>query len=231
LTHGRRESAAADLRRCGEVMTALRIVNPIVSGWRSSLALALPAGERAEAQRLAAEELELSERTRLPRSRGIAMRTMGLLDRGDAGISLLREAASVLDSAGAPLEVARTLVELGAALRRANQRAAAREPLRTGLDLADRCGAERLAARAEEELRATGGKPRRRAVSGLDALTPSELRVARHATAGIGNREIAQALFVTTKTVENQLSVVYQKLGIRGRAELVALMGAAASTG
>jgi hypothetical protein len=54
------------------------------------------------------------------------------------------------------------LVELGAAKRRANKRLAAQEPLRAGLGLAHRCGAERLAARAEEELKASGACPRRR---------------------------------------------------------------------
>jgi DNA-binding CsgD family transcriptional regulator len=104
---------------------------------------------------------------------------------------------------------------------------AADTPLRSALDLAHQCGAERLAARAEEELRAIGARPRRRAVSGLDSLTPSEARVAAQAAAGMTNREIAQALFVTAKTVENQLSRVYQKLGIRGREALAATLGGA----
>ncbi len=98
-----------------------------------------------------------------------------------------------------------------------NQRAAAQHPLRAGLELADRCGADRLAARAMEELRATGARPRRRVVSGPEALTPSERRVARMAAGGMTNRDIAQSLFVTVKTVENQLSSVYQKLGVPSR--------------
>jgi DNA-binding CsgD family transcriptional regulator len=111
-------------------------------------------------------------------------------------------------------------VELGAALRRSNYRVAAREHLYAGLDLADRCGAERLAARAEDELRASGARPRRRAVSGPNAMTASEGRVARMAARGMSNRDIAQALFVTAKTVENQLGSAYRKLGIRSRDEL-----------
>jgi DNA-binding CsgD family transcriptional regulator len=102
---------------------------------------------------------------------------------------------------------------------------AAQEPLRAALDLAHRCGADRLAERAENELTTAGFRPRRRALTGLDALTPSEARVARHAAAGMSNREIAQALFVTAKTVENQLTIVYQKLEVRGREELTALLG------
>ncbi len=119
------------------------------------------------------------------------------------------------------MELARTQTALGFALRRAGLRTAAGEVLRAALDSAHHCGAERTAARAEAELQALGARPRRRASSGLDALTPSEARVAEQAAAGMTNREIAQALFVTSKTVENQLSRVYQKLGIRGRDELV----------
>jgi DNA-binding CsgD family transcriptional regulator len=129
-----------------------------------------------------------------------------------------------LKGADAPLERARTLVELGAALRRANQRAAAREPLTAGLDLAHACGAERLAARAKEELQASGARPRRQRVFGPDSLTSAEARVARMAAEGMTNREIAQALFVTAKTVENQLGVVYRKLRVRSRDQLGAAL-------
>jgi DNA-binding NarL/FixJ family response regulator len=78
----------------------------------------------------------------------------------------------------------------------------------------------RLAARAETELLATGARPRRIALSGLESLTPSERRVAQMAAEGPTNREIAQALFVTPKTVQVHLSSVYRKLGIRSRTQL-----------
>jgi DNA-binding CsgD family transcriptional regulator len=123
------------------------------------------------------------------------------------------------------LERARTLVELGAVMRRANQRVAGREPLLAGLDLADRCGAERLAERATAELRASGAKPRRRATTGPASLTSSEARVARMAADGMSNREIAQSLFVTAKTVENQLGAVYRKLGVGSRERLSSALG------
>ncbi|HEX6389416.1 MAG TPA: helix-turn-helix transcriptional regulator, partial [Solirubrobacteraceae bacterium] len=103
---------------------------------------------------------------------------------------------------------------------RANQRAAARDPLRRGLDLAQQCGATLLAERAEQELEATGARPRRRELSGVDALTPSERRVAEMAAKGMSNPEIAQALFVTRKTVEMHLGRVYRKLDVHGREEL-----------
>jgi DNA-binding CsgD family transcriptional regulator len=112
------------------------------------------------------------------------------------------------------------LVDLGAVLRRANRRAEAREPLRRGLDLADRCGMRRLARRARDELHATGARPRRSAHSGLEALTPAEHRVALLAAQGLSNREIAQQLYVTRRTVETHLTHVFQKLGLSTRADL-----------
>ena len=118
------------------------------------------------------------------------------------------------------LERAHSLTELGAALRRAGRRAAAREPLADALDVAARCGARPLAARAREELRATGARPRRAWRTGVEALTPSELRVVRMAAEGRTNREIAHELYVTLKTVEGHLSRAYTKLGIEGRAQL-----------
>ncbi len=131
-----------------------------------------------------------------------------------------RVAALHLESADAQLEHARALTDLGAALRRANRRSEAREPLRRGADLAVRSGATVLARRAHTELAASGARPRRLVLSGTDSLTPSEHRVVQMAAQGISNREIAQALFVTAKTVETHLRHSYQKLGIRSRREL-----------
>jgi DNA-binding CsgD family transcriptional regulator len=90
-------------------------------------------------------------------------------------------------------------------MRRAGSATDAREPLRVAVDLAHRCGAHALEDQALEELRATGARPRRRLSTGADALTPSERRIAELAAGGQQNREIAQALFVTTNTVEFHL--------------------------
>ena len=117
------------------------------------------------------------------------------------------------------MECARTLVELGAALRRTSQRIAARDPLRRGLEFARRCGADRREARAREELRMSGARPRRAAVTGPESLTASEARAAHLAADGMSNREIAQYL-ATTKTVENQLDVRVAQLGVRSREDL-----------
>jgi DNA-binding CsgD family transcriptional regulator len=133
----------------------------------------------------------------------------------------------VLAGSYARLEHARALVELRAALRRANQRAAARHRLRAGLDLAHRCGATRLAQRAGTELHAAGARPRRAVLTGLDALTASERRVAELAAGGMSNSEIAQQLFVTHNTVEGHLRHIYQKLMIGNRRQLPSALGPA----
>jgi DNA-binding NarL/FixJ family response regulator len=87
------------------------------------------------------------------------------------------------------------------------------------------CGAEALAEEAREELNATGARPRRTVLHGVDALTPSELCIARMAAEGLSNREIAQALFVTIRTVEMHLTHGYQKLEISSRTELPDVVG------
>jgi DNA-binding CsgD family transcriptional regulator len=214
LARGQYESAAANLGAAGKTFSAARMVNPAMVPWRSELALALRAVAPAQAESLVATEAAVARSAGTARGLGVALRAAGLL-HSDA--ALLRESCELLEGSPARLELARSRLALGAALRRENQRLAARDVLRDGLDLALEVGAERLVILAEEELRATGARPRRRRRSGLDALTPSEARVARMARDGMSNREIAQALFVTPKTVENQLGSVYAKLRISGR--------------
>ena len=126
----------------------------------------------------------------------------------------------MLERAPAPLELAHALVDLGAALRAAGQRTGAREALSRGLELATTCDAAPLAERAYQELRLTGARPRRPARSGVAALTPTELRIARLAAEGATNPTIAQQLFITTKTVEWHLTNAYRKLGTRSRDQL-----------
>jgi len=211
-----RGRALENLRACGETSSALGL-GPTYSPWRSALALALPAGERDRADALVAEELKLGLASGLARPQGVTLRTAGLLEGGERGIALLRESVSALEGSPARLEHARSLVELGAALRRSSHRAEARELLSAGMELADRCGADRLVGRADEELRAAGARPRRTARSGAGALTASELRVARLVAAGRSNLEVAQELYVSLKTVETHLSHAYAKLGLSGR--------------
>jgi len=190
--------------------------SPNVSPARSLVALALPAGDREAALALVAEELEAARATGLPRPVGLALRAAGMLERGDRGAELISESLPLLERAGARLEQARSLIELGANLRRAGQRSRARTELSRGMELAGECGADRLVARALEELKASGARPRRSATSGPEALTATELRVARLVAAGRSNLEVAQELYVSTKTIETHLSHAYSKLGLSG---------------
>ena len=188
---------------------------------RASAALAhAQLGEREPAGELAREELERARVWGTPSALSFALRTAGMVAGGDEGIEQLRQAADAARSSPARYERLRSLAELGAALRRAGHRRESREPLREALELADRCGALRTAARVREELLATGARPRRTALSGADALTPSERRVTRLAADGLSNRDIAQALFVTTRTVEGHLTQAYMKLDIAKREQL-----------
>jgi class 3 adenylate cyclase/DNA-binding CsgD family transcriptional regulator/tetratricopeptide (TPR) repeat protein len=220
------EGARADFERLGRSMESFGMRNPALLAWRSHLALSLlTLGRRDEALEPAREEVELARAWGAPRAIGVALRARGLAEGGTEGIRSLRESLQVLEGSSAKLERARTLVELGAALRRSNQRAEARELLGQGLELAVRAGSQPLVEQAQVELAATGARPRRLLLSGVESLTASERRVARFAAEGLTNKDIAQALFVTTKTVEVHLSNVYRKLGIGSRAELPEALG------
>jgi DNA-binding CsgD family transcriptional regulator len=199
--------------------------NPAYIAWRSPAALALhQLGQQEDARQLAGEELELARAWGAPRALGAALRAAGLIEGGEDGLALLEEGVQVLNESSARLEHAKARTELGAALRRANRRAQARAQLRQAVELATICGATDLAARAERELLATGARPRRIALSGVESLTPSERRVAELAAAGPTNREIAQTLFVTQRTVEVHLTSIYRKLGISSRSQLAAAL-------
>ena len=215
---GDHAAAMADLLTAGELAERWGIANPSLMPWRSQTALSLSAlGDLEKARRLCAEEISVARRWGAARATGIALRAAGLVEGGNRGIQLLAEAANVLRDSGAPLELARALLDLGAAHRRAGARTTAREHLRESLDLAYALGGLALADRARQELVAAGGRPRRDAVRGRDALTPSELRVAELAANGQTNRQIAQALFITQRTVETHLTSTYSKLGISSR--------------
>lgn len=218
------EAGIEDLRRAGEIWQALGFRNPNATSWRSTVALMIGGDERAQARRLVSEELDDARRVGHPRAVGVALRALGLLEGGEDGRRRLEQSVATLEHTPARLEHARALVELGAALRRTGERSAAREPLRTGLDIGAAGGATRLAERARTELAASGARPRRTRATGREALTPSELRVARLAAAGRTNNEIAQALFVTPKTIDTHLSHSYQKLGISSRRALGAAL-------
>jgi DNA-binding CsgD family transcriptional regulator len=222
LAQHRPLEALSDALQAGEELESILAGSgPGVVPWRSTAALAkLGLGHPDGARQLAAAELEEALRIDLPRLIVRNVRILGLCERGTAGLDLLGEAVARGEAFSPRLEHLYALIDYGAALRRANQRAAAREPLRQALDLAHRCGATALAERAQVELAAAGGRPRRVMLSGLDSLTPSERRVGEMAARGLTTRQVAEALFVTPKTVEFHLRHIYRKLGVSSRAQL-----------
>jgi len=188
---------------------------------RSGAAQALLAlGDTERARDLAEAELADARRFGGRRALGIALRTAGLVRGGEAGLEALAESAAALSGSPAALEWAGSLVAWGAALRRAGRPREARRVLAQGLDAAARCAARPLAARAREELKIAGGRPRRDWSVGVEALTASELRIVSLARDGRSNRQIAQELYLAIKTVEGHLARAYGKLGITSRTEL-----------
>jgi DNA-binding CsgD family transcriptional regulator len=218
---GRLGEALEDLLECGRIEQDWDVRTPAFSTWRARAASLLASlGRRDEAIGLVREELERCRAFAAPGPLGAALRTLGTLEEGDTGRALLSEAVELLRGSSERLELGSALLEQGAALRRAGRRVAAREPLGEALEIARECGATVVAARAHDELVAAGARPRRDPTQSRSRLTASELRVARLAADGMTNREIAQALFVTEKTVETHLGSVFRKLAIGSRSQL-----------
>jgi len=230
LAQARPADALADFQACGALFGAdvwgmpVRDTGYVLARSGAALAL-LRLGERQQACQLADAELADARVFGAPRALGIALRAAGLARGGPEGLALLGESVAVLEGSGALLERARSLAELGAAVRRDGHRGAARDPLARALELAAGCGARSLAAWAPDELWAAGARPRRPWRTGVEALTPGELRVARLAAEGRSNREIAGELYVTLKAVEGHLARGYAKLGIVGRGQLARALG------
>ena len=236
MAQGVREARARLLLVAGQPLAALAQLdaiatwaeawgarNPAWAPWRQGAALARHAlGDRTDAVRHASDGVRVARAYGAPRPLGAALRVLAVVGDSEARVVTLDEAVAVLEASPARLERARALTDLGAALRSRGRQRDARKPLRVAADLADRCGATVLRRRAVDELLATGARPRRIAASGRDALTPGEQRIVRMAVDGMSNREIAQALFVTKKTVESHLANAYRKLGIRSRQQLAA---------
>jgi DNA-binding CsgD family transcriptional regulator len=195
--------------------------------WRSLTAQALDrVGRQDEAVALAAEELEIARGWGSPGTLGRSLRVLGTIERED-GLGHLEEACAVLEQAPARLEQAKALAALGGALRRARRPTEAREPLRRALELAEICGTKPLADEVRTEIHATGARPRTAALKGVRSLTASERRVVDLAAEGQSNRDIAQTLYVTPKTVEVHLSNAYRKLGIGSRRDLARALATA----
>ncbi|MEU6058287.1 AAA family ATPase [Streptomyces sp. NPDC047097] len=228
--NGEYDEAYACALKSGEVFASHGGDNPASVPWRSEAALSLRAMDRREeALALIEKELALARRWGAPRALGRALRVGGVVAGPEDGVDRLREAVRVLAPGPARLEYATSLVELGSALRHRGQRGEARDLLGEGRAIAEMCGALPLSHRASTELAASGGRPRRVQVSGPDSLTPSERRVADLAAGGANNRDIAQTLFITPKTVEAHLTSAYRKLRVTSRHRLAEALGARTS--
>jgi DNA-binding CsgD family transcriptional regulator len=221
LAQAKFEQAAATLTEVGEICDANGIRTPALFPWRSDLAIALADTDRHDqGMSLAQTELRLADECDVDRARGHALRAVGLLSGGDAGLQHLAAAVQAFARAPAQLDRGWACYELGAALRRANRPRDARATLDQALDTALRCRATLLAERAREELGALGARPRSVMLTGAESLTASERRICRLAAEGMKNSDIAQALFISLRTVETHLGHAYRKLDITSRAEL-----------
>jgi DNA-binding CsgD family transcriptional regulator len=177
-------------------------------------------GDRERGAAEARRELEIRRRYGSAGRLAEALRRVATFVPVREGIDLLAEAASLAGSTpGRPI-LARVLASYGAALREVGRPLEAREVLVQASDLASEMGMERVLRRVQRELLLAGSRPRRARVTGPTALTQSQRDVASLAVEGLTNREIAERLFVTIKTVETHLMATYRKLGIKSREEL-----------
>ena len=224
LAEGDYERALAEALVSGALREESGRPNPTWTPWRSTAALALAhLGRREEAVAMADVELTLAERFGAPVPIAGALHARVVAEPHDAARVALCERA-LAGAAGTPalLESVRTRLVLGSTLAHMGRRIEARDALRPALADADSAGAVLLAQRARRELVATGLRPRQAALEGAAALTPRQRQVCELAAAGKGNRQIAQALFLSIKTVETHLAAGYRKLGVGTRAELAA---------
>jgi DNA-binding CsgD family transcriptional regulator len=225
LAQGRPEEALVTAFTAGEAAEA-NVPYLGFYAWRTCAAqAALALGDRERSLALAAQAHRRAQQTRVLHQRIRTEYVLGLCEGGDAGLTRLRAAAHLGGDGPPRLETVKALLALGSALRRANERTLARDPLQRAADLAREGGASVLYEHARTELAATGARPRRDALlSGPESLTPSERRIAGLAAGGQSNREIAAALFVTPKTVEYHLRNTYRKLDIQTRRELASAL-------
>lgn len=220
LTDGDPATADAELVRADEGLRRMGIVEPAPYRFHADhveAVVSLGDLERAEelTQRLEARREVVAK----PWTVVMAARARGLVEaaRGDlrAAESAAMAALRAHDDLDMPFERARDLLLLGILLRRRRRRTDAASRLVAAVELFERLGSPRWAARARDELERVGTAP-----GEADRLTPSEERIARMAAGGLTNREVASRLRISPKTVEANLARAYGKLGIRTRAEL-----------
>ncbi|MFD9434143.1 BREX system ATP-binding domain-containing protein [Streptomyces sp. NPDC060002] len=230
LETGRPDDALDDFTACADLMRGWGCDQPALVPWRSEAARAyLRRGDTDTAHALAREQLALVGPART-RTRGVTLRVLAETGDGAERVALLTEAAAILRAVGDPLQTAGALAELGRAHLREGRPGLARPVFETAAGLAGRCGARPLSAVLAAELEASappggrpgGGRPGGESdrVAALGLLSDAERRVAALAVGGCTNKEISQRLSVTVSTVEQHLTRVFRKLGVRARRDL-----------
>lgn len=230
LATGKLNMALTDFLGCGTLMQRWNVDTPALAPWRLGAAeVWMRLGDRERAARLVEAQLAAPE-AGLARSRGMVLHSLALLQPAVKQPPILLDAFDRLDSSGAWYEAAGVLVDLSRAYQQLGETAVARQTARRAWRLARSCRAESLcqsllptkASRVADTRKAAGP------AGGLggdqfsfDRLSESERRVAVLATQGYANREIADRLFITVSTVEQHLTRVYRKLGIRNREQLL----------
>lgn len=235
IAEGKPEPALELVLAAGDRLAKWGATNPAICPWRSTAAQALAQmGHRERALEFAREELALAEVSQVRSAIATAALAVGTVGT-EPDVAALERALDASSSLGSPVLEAKARVALGRTQRIAGERTQARETLKTAIVLAERAGAKAVADQALDEMSAAGGRPRARDAVGAGSLTSSEVRVARLAAGGATNREIAQRLYLSQKTVEMHLRNVYRKLDVPGRAHLAAHLeaepGDAASDG
>jgi DNA-binding CsgD family transcriptional regulator len=186
----------------------------------------LALGEHDAATALLAELDEQARATGGVWAQTIASRCRALLSAAagdsDAAYASLDHALELHEQLQEPFERGRTLLVRGTLQRRNRKKRPARESLTQALAVFDELGARLWSEKAQAELRRISG----RAATTPGVLTPTEERVAALLAAGHTYREVADALFISPKTVQWNLSKIYRKLGVRSRAELAAKLAA-----
>jgi DNA-binding CsgD family transcriptional regulator len=218
LCAGELTGAASHLLRALSIADELGIGEPAILRIHGDAVEALVGiGRLAEAEHLTAE-LERSFHSTSgwasvisARCRGLVAATNGDLISAETAFVASLSVADV----GMPIEEARTRLWLGTVLRRSGRRTDARIELNAALEVFQRLGTPLLAARATNELTRIGGR-----AAGTLALTPTEQRVAELVGSGHTSAEVAEALFISVRTVESHLTRIYRKLGVRSRAQL-----------
>lgn len=210
LATGRTKEAAEELAAVGRRLDPRGKRNPSCCPWQLHLALAEAATSPEKAVATAHDAVARARQYGAPSAIGQALRVTAEVSEPSERVKLLEESVDWLDQSPAAYELARSLVALGAALRRTERAGEAAEHLYRGLEAAQDCGADALAEVARAELAAAGLRPRALHPAGTDTLTARE-RAAADLT--VRDQDAAAVLGVDGTTVARLLSAVYRKLG------------------